>query len=99
MGIEWVKPVMEFAKMVLPDLLSSLGPDGADQAFAELQKLYEKYKGDPAAARTAIKDVRVEVAQDRASADRKRAERRAARDKPKETKPPKGTRAPRAPKP
>lgn len=80
MGVEWVKPVVEFARVVLPDLLTYLGEQRADQAFAELHALYEQYKGDPAAARLAIADLGAEVQQERARRADKRAARRQRRD-------------------
>ncbi len=78
--IAWVKPVMDFAKMVLPDLLAHLGEEHADQAFVELQKLYEKYKDDPAGARQVIPEIKLKVAKGRASRAAERQAKRAARD-------------------
>ena len=61
MANDWVKPVMGFARAVMPNLLGFLGEERAGEAFGVLQDLYDTHDGDPAAALEAIREERAKA--------------------------------------
>lgn len=72
-AIHWAKVAFDFARAVLPDLLSHLGKDNVGQAFEELGKLYEKFGGDWKSAHGEIRNIKprgAEIAKNRSKRDK-----------------------------
>ena len=71
------KGIFDFAKALMPDILTQLGAGREAEAFGVLDRLFKAHGLDMLTARAAIPDITSKVVADRAKRDAELAEKKA----------------------